>query len=256
LTIIQLNSKVQKAFTNKLLDKDISKKNLDEAGKKECLNRLVFTSEISKLKDTQLVIEAVTENYDIKANIFRELSIHTNEDTILASNTSSISITKLAANVSRPENFIGLHFMNPVPVLKLVEVIRGLATSESTFNSCLGVMKEINKETCVALDFPGFVVNRILMPMINEAVFTLQEGLSSKEDIDKAMVLGTNVPMGPLTLADFIGLDTCLNIMNVLYSEFKDSKYRPSPLLVNYVNAGWLGRKSGRGFYVYNDKKK
>jgi 3-hydroxybutyryl-CoA dehydrogenase len=242
-------------FLIKLLDKDISKGKLQEAEKQEILKRMTFTTNIDKLTSANLIVEAVTENFDIKSKIFQQLDSITPNDTVLASNTSSISITKLASSVKRPDKVIGMHFMNPVPVMKLVEVIRGLPTSDDTYNKIINSIKEIKKESVLSADNPGFIVNRILMPMINEAVFVLQEGIATKEDIDKGMVLGTAVPMGPLTLADFIGLDTCLYIMNVLYSEIKDSKYRPCTLLVNYVNAGWLGRKSGKGFYDYTAKQ-
>lgn len=198
-----------------------------------------------------LVIEAATENVELKYKIFEQLSACTSENVILASNTSSISITAIAARTNRPDKVIGMHFMNPVPVMKLVEIIRGLATSDETYNTVCAVAEKMSKTTVVGKDMPGFIVNRILMPYINEAAQALYEGIASVEDIDTAMKLGTNVPMGPLTLADFIGLDTCLAIMEVLHDGFKDSKYRPSPLLRKYVEAGWLGRKTKRGFYKY-----
>lgn len=198
-----------------------------------------------------LVVEAATENVSLKNKIFAELDRITPEKTILCSNTSSISITSIASNTSRPDRVMGMHFMNPVPVMKLVELIRGLATSDETYATVHAVAQAMNKTTVEGRDMPGFIVNRILMPYINEAAQALYEGIASVEDIDVAMKLGTNVPMGPLTLADFIGLDTCLAIMEVLHDGFKDSKYRPSPLLRKYVEAGWLGRKSGRGFYDY-----
>ena len=202
----------------------------------------------------QLVVEAATENVALKNKIFQELSEKTPASTILCSNTSSISITAIAANTNRPDKVMGMHFMNPVPVMKLVELIRGLATSDETFATVTAVAVKMGKTTVEGRDMPGFIVNRILMPYINEAAQALYEGIASVEDIDVAMKLGTNVPMGPLTLADFIGLDTCLAIMEVLHDGFKDSKYRPSPLLRKYVEAGWLGRKSGRGFYDYSKK--
>jgi 3-hydroxybutyryl-CoA dehydrogenase len=199
-------------------------------------------------------VEAVAERYEIKSKLLRELSLLVRPGTILASNTSSISLTKLAANAERPEEVIGMHFMNPVPVMKLVEVIRGLQTSQATLDKTLEVAELLGKATCQSADRPGFIANRVLVPYLNEAINVLNEGIATKEDIDKCMVLGTNVPMGPLALSDFIGLDTVLYILNVLHEEFGDSKYRPSPLLVNYVHAGWLGKKTGRGFYEYPKK--
>jgi len=202
--------------------------------------------------DLDFVIEAVAENVDIKGKTFDALQeAGLREDAILATNTSSISITKLAAKVDRPERVIGMHFMNPVPVMKLVEVIRGLATSEDTLEQTYALCGAMGKDPAMSEDRPGFIANRLLMPYINEAIFALQDGISSAEDIDKIMKLGTGVPMGPLTLADFIGLDTCLSIMQVLHRDLGDSKYRPAPLLVNYVEAGWLGKKTKRGFYIY-----
>lgn len=216
------------------------------------LPRITTSVDLSAHASAQLVVEAATENVDLKNKIFAELSKVTPEDTILCSNTSSISITAIAANTNRPDKVMGMHFMNPVPVMKLVELIRGLATSDETFAMVSEVAQKMGKTTVEGRDMPGFIVNRILMPYINEAAQALYEGIASVEDIDVAMKLGTNVPMGPLTLADFIGLDTCLAIMEVLHDGFKDSKYRPSPLLRKYVEAGWLGRKSGRGFYDYS----
>lgn len=238
-------------FISKLVEKQIQKQQLSEEEKNQINSRFTFTTNIEKLQSSNLIVEAIVENFEHKAELFRTLDKITDKSTILASNTSSISITKLGGIVSRPDKVIGMHFMNPVPIMKLVEVIKGLTTSEDTYTKIINSVNEMNKTPCVSEDRPGFIVNRILMPMINEAVFTLQEGIATKEDIDASMKMGTNVPMGPLTLADFIGLDTCLSIMNVLYSEFKDSKYRPCTLLVNYVNAGYLGKKTGRGFYEY-----
>ncbi len=198
-----------------------------------------------------MIIEAVSENLTLKQKLLAEMDKVVNSDCILATNTSSISITELAAATSRPDKVVGLHFMNPVPVMQLVEVIRGLATSEATFQIASDLVAEFNKTMVVSKDYPGFIVNRILMPMINEAIYALFEGVATVQDIDISMKLGTNQPMGPLALADLIGLDTCLAIMQVLHQGFSDSKYRPCPLLINYVNAGWLGRKSGKGFYSY-----
>merc|ERR1711920_987769 len=208
---------------------------------------------MSAVAGLDFVIEAVSEDLAVKKDVFAELAeAGLRSDAILATNTSSISITKLAAGMNRPERFIGMHFMNPVPVMPLVEVIRGLRTDEDTLDQTLQLCTAMKKQHATSEDRPGFVANRILMPYINEAVFVLQEGIATAEDIDKTMKLGTNVPMGPLTLADFIGLDTCLSIMQVLHRDFGDSKYRPAPLLVNYVEAGWLGKKTKRGFYAYS----
>jgi 3-hydroxybutyryl-CoA dehydrogenase len=216
------------------------------------LSRIRLGTELSMHDGAQLVIEAATENVDLKYRIFEQLTQATSPETLLATNTSSISITAIAAHTDRPEKVVGMHFMNPVPVMKLVELIRGLATSDETFEAVRIASERMGKTTVEARDMPGFLVNRVLMPYINEAVFALYEGIGSVEHIDTAMKLGTNVPMGPLTLADFIGLDTCLAIMEVLHSGMGgDSKYRPCPLLRKYVEAGWLGRKSGRGFYDY-----
>lgn len=213
--------------------------------------RIKFVEKIEELSSVDCVIEAVTESFQVKAELFKQVEKIVKPGTILASNTSSISITKLAAATAKPENFIGMHFMNPVPLMKLVEVIPGLATSDETKTTTLALAAEMGKTTVESRDMPGFIVNRILMPMINEACFALQENIASAKDIDEAMKLGTNQPMGPLTLADFIGLDTCLYIMGVLHEGLGDSKYRAAPLLRQYVEAGWLGRKSGRGFYSY-----
>ena len=215
------------------------------------LARISTSTALSSHAQAQLVIEAATENVELKCSIFRQLSAVCDPETILATNTSSISITLIAAQTARPDRVMGMHFMNPVPVMKLVELIRGLATSEETYNVVDELAQAMGKTTVEGRDMPGFIVNRILMPYINEAAQALYEGVGSVEDIDTAMKLGTNVPMGPFTLADFIGLDTCLAIMEVLHDGFKDSKYRPSPLLRKYVEAGWLGRKVKRGFYSY-----
>jgi 3-hydroxybutyryl-CoA dehydrogenase len=207
--------------------------------------------DIGGFVDCDLVVEAAAENETLKLDLFHQLDEAVNPAAILASNTSSISITRLGAVTRRPDKVIGMHFMNPVPVMQLVEVIRGLATSEETFQQVAALVEKLGKTMAVSQDYPGFIVNRILMPMINEAIFTLYEGIASAEDIDKGMKLGTNHPMGPLALADLIGLDTVLAIISVLYDGFKDPKFRPCPLLVKMVNAGYLGRKSGRGFYSY-----
>jgi 3-hydroxybutyryl-CoA dehydrogenase len=215
------------------------------------LGRITATRELAGLAQVDFAVETVTEHEPLKLEIFRKLDETVKEGAILASNTSSIPITKIAAVTKRPDKVIGMHFMNPVPLMKLVEVIRGHATSDATFAATAALVAGLEKEMAVSQDYPGFIVNRILIPMINEAIFALYEGIATAEDIDKGLKLGTNQPMGPLTLADFIGLDTVLAIANVLYDGFKDPKYRPCPLLVKMVNAGYLGRKSGRGFYVY-----
>ena len=233
------------------LDRQIKKGKLSEAQKAETLARIQPTETLVEIGKCDLIIEAATEVEKIKHQIFADLAPHIGEETILTSNTSSISITRLAAATARPEKFMGLHFMNPVPVMQLVELIRGIATNEATFKALEEVVVRLGKVSTSAEDFPAFIVNRILMPMINEAVYTLYEGVGTVQSIDTSLKLGANHPMGPLELADFIGLDTCLAIMNVLHDGLADTKYRPCPLLVKYVEAGWLGRKSQRGFYDY-----
>lgn len=215
------------------------------------LKRISACNDLAELGETDLAIEAATENEEIKKAIFKSLHPHLKPDTLLASNTSSISITRLASSTDRPERFIGLHFMNPVPLMKLVEIIRGIATDVGTYETAVTFARSLGKTTANAEDFPAFIVNRVLVPMINEAIYTLYEGVGTVEAIDTAMKLGANHPMGPLELGDFIGLDTILSIMNVLHDGLADSKYRPCPLLVKYVEAGWLGKKVGRGFYDY-----
>lgn len=236
----------------KNLARQVEKGTLDEAAVAEIMGRISTTQAFDDLAPCAIAIEAATENEQIKFDIFKKLDALLNPEAILASNTSSIPITRLGAVTSRPDKVIGMHFMNPVPVMKLVEVIRGIATSDETFAEISALVTILGKEMALSADYPAFIVNRILMPMINEAVYALYEGVATAEDIDKGMKLGTNQPMGPLTLADFIGLDTCLAIMEVIYQGFKDSKYRPCPLLVKMVEAGYYGRKSGRGFYTYN----
>ncbi len=218
---------------------------------KPALARIRTTQSFDDLKDRELVIEAATEDEAIKKKIFQDLSGRLNDKAMIATNTSSISVTRLAAATDRPEHFIGLHFMNPVPLMQLVEVIRGIATDDTTFQAALEIVRRVGKTAAYAEDFPAFIVNRIIMPMINEAVYTLYEGVGNVDAIDTAMRLGANHPMGPLQLADFIGLDTCLAVMQVLYEGLADSKYRPCPLMVKYVEAGWLGKKTCRGFYDY-----
>ena len=245
---VRARTGIQKSLA-KLAEKAQLKESIDSI-----YARIHFAKDVAELAKAQpdLVVEAVSENFEIKKALFTELDALMPSKTILASNTSSISITRIAACTQRPEKVVGMHFMNPVPLMKLVELIRGLATSNESFDVVEQTAKAMDKITIVSKDLPGFVVNRVLMPMINEACFALGEGIASCEDIDTGMKLGTNQPMGPLTLADFIGLDTCLSIMGVLFEGLGDSKYRPSPLLRQYVQAGWLGRKTKRGFYKYD----
>lgn len=239
------------AIIGKNLDRQIARGKLTEGEKAMALGRISSTRVLADLGQTDLVIEAATERETVKTAIFEDLVPHLQPHTILTSNTSSISITRLASGTDRPEKFMGFHFMNPVPIMQLVELIRGIATDQETYASCLQVVEKIGKTAASAEDFPAFIVNRILMPMINEAVYTLYEGVGSVKSIDESLKLGANHPMGPLELADFIGLDTCLAIMNVLHDGLADTKYRPCPLLTKYVEAGWLGRKTKRGFYDY-----
>jgi 3-hydroxybutyryl-CoA dehydrogenase len=239
------------ANITKNLTRQVSSGKISEEDKDKALNRISFAESFEDFSDADLVVEAATEDESVKRKIFVAVCPFLKPDAIVATNTSSISITRLAATTDRPERFIGMHFMNPVPVMELVEMIRGIATDDVTFARAKDFVETLNKTTAVSEDFPAFMVNRILLPMINEAVYTLYEGVGSVDAIDTAMRLGAHHPMGPLQLADFIGLDTCLSIMQVLYEGLADSKYRPCPLLVKYVEAGWLGRKTKRGFYDY-----
>ncbi|PZQ52676.1 MAG: 3-hydroxybutyryl-CoA dehydrogenase [Rhodovulum sulfidophilum] len=233
------------------MDRQVSRGKITQEQRDQAIGLIEIAPEIASLGPTDLVIEAATEREELKHKIFASLAPYLGDHTILTSNTSSISITRLASNTDRPERFMGLHFMNPVPIMQLVELIRGIATDEPTYETMTGVVTRIGKTYSSAEDFPAFIVNRILVPMINEAVYTLYEGVGTVESIDTSMKLGANHPMGPLELGDFIGLDTCLAIMNVLHEGLADTKYRPCPLLVKYVEAGWLGRKTKRGFYDY-----
>ncbi len=239
------------AAINKSLQRDVDKERLKDSDRQAIIDRITTTTELEAMRDASFVIEAINEDLVTKSEIFKLLDGLTAPEAILASNTSSISITKLGAVTNRPDKVIGMHFMNPVPVMKLVEVIRGLATSDATYEKVRALAEQMGKTSLDCQDSPGFISNRVLMPMINEAVFTLYEGAATRESIDGIMKLGMNHPMGPLELADFIGLDVCLAIMSVLHEGFADSKYRPCPLLKRYVAAGWLGRKTGRGFYEY-----
>jgi 3-hydroxybutyryl-CoA dehydrogenase len=243
------------ATINGNLARQVSRKHIAEEARNAALARISAADALDKLGDCDLVIESATEKEEVKRRIFADLCPHLKADAIVGTNTSSISITRLAASTDRPERFIGIHFMNPVPVMELVELIRGIATNDTTFDACRTFVKKLGKTIAVAEDFPAFIVNRILLPMINEAVYTLYEGVGTVDAIDTAMKLGAHHPMGPLELADFIGLDTCLSVMQVLHEGLADSKYRPCPLLVKYVEAGWLGRKTNRGFYDYRGDK-
>ena len=236
------------------LERQVNSKKISTAESSAALKLINYTVSLEEFNEVDLVIEAATENEPIKQKILNSLLPHIQPHTILTSNTSSISITRLASCTDRPEKFMGFHFMNPVPVMQLVELIKGIATNQETYDSCLQVVEKLGKTAASAEDFPAFIVNRVLMPMINEAVYALYEGVGSVEAIDTSMKLGANHPMGPLELADFIGLDTCLAIMNVLHEGLADTKYRPCPLMTKYVEAGWLGRKTKRGFYDYKGK--
>jgi len=239
------------ATIDRNIERQVSRDKVTADAKAEAMSRIRTTLDLADLGQSDLIIEAATEREPVKNKIFDDLIPHLKPETILTSNTSSISITRLASRTDRPEKFMGFHFMNPVPVMQLVELIRGIATDKPTFDTCLLVVERLGKTASSSEDFPAFIVNRILMPMINEAVYTLYEGVGSVKSIDESMKLGANHPMGPLELADFIGLDTCLAIMNVLHDGLADTKYRPCPLLTKYVEAGWLGRKTQRGFYDY-----
>jgi 3-hydroxybutyryl-CoA dehydrogenase len=243
------------ATINSNLSRQVAKKIITDDMREKALARIGQTEALDGLADCDLVIETAVEKEEVKRKIFQALCAVLKPDAIIASNTSSISITRLAASTDRPEKFIGIHFMNPVPLMELVELIRGIATGDATFDAAKEFVTSLGKQIAVSEDFPAFIVNRILLPMINEAIYTLYEGVGNVEAIDVAMKLGAHHPMGPLELADFIGLDTCLSIMQVLHEGLADSKYRPCPLLVKYVEAGWLGRKSQRGFYDYRGEK-
>jgi len=243
------------AGIDKNIERQVQRGKAKAEDKAAALKRITTSTDYASLKDCDLVIEAATENEAVKREIFKKLCPVLKPEAVIASNTSSISITRLAASTDRPAKFIGMHFMNPVPLMALVELIRGIATDDPTFQAIRELTAKLGKTAAVAEDFPAFIVNRILLPMINEAVYTLYEGVGNVESIDTAMKLGANHPMGPLELADFIGLDTCLAVMHVLYDGLADSKYRPCPLLVKYVEAGWLGRKTKRGFYDYSSEK-
>jgi 3-hydroxybutyryl-CoA dehydrogenase len=243
------------ATINGNLTRQVSRKLISEEDRQAALARITPAETLDRLGDADLVIESASEKEEVKRKIFSDLCPHLKPDAIIGTNTSSISITRLASSTDRPERFIGIHFMNPVPVMELVELIRGIATGDTTFDACREFVKKLHKTIAVAEDFPAFIVNRILLPMINEAIYTLYEGVGNVEAIDTAMKLGAHHPMGPLELADFIGLDTCLSVMQVLHEGLADSKYRPCPLLVKYVEAGWLGRKANRGFYDYRGDK-
>jgi 3-hydroxybutyryl-CoA dehydrogenase len=243
------------ATINGNLARQVSRKRITEEERQVALGRITAAEKLDALEDCDLVIEAATEKEDVKRTIFASVCPILRPDAIVGSNTSSISITRLASSTDRPERFIGIHFMNPVPLMELVELIRGIATDDATFEATKQFVSTLGKTIAVAEDFPAFIVNRILLPMINEAIYTLYEGVGNVEAIDTAMRLGAHHPMGPLELADFIGLDTCLSVMQVLHEGLADSKYRPCPLLVKYVEAGWLGRKTQRGFYDYRGEK-
>ncbi len=243
------------ATINGLLSRQVAKGQIDETDRKAVLERIAVVGKLEDLGSCDIVIEAASENEETKRRIFQNLRPFLKNDAIVASNTSSISITRLASVTANPEQFIGIHFMNPVPKMQLVELIRGIATRDDTYDAAKTFVAKLGKTATMSEDFPAFIVNRILLPMINEAVYTLYEGVGSVESIDTAMRLGANHPMGPLQLADFIGLDTCLAVMQVLHEGLADSKYRPCPLLVKYVEAGWLGRKTQRGFYDYRGEK-
>ncbi|MHC2337766.1 3-hydroxybutyryl-CoA dehydrogenase [Bradyrhizobium sp. USDA 4454] len=243
------------ATINGNLTRQVTKKAISEAERKQALDRIAPAETLDALADCDLVIETAVEKEETKRKIFQEVCAALKPEAIVATNSSSISITRLAASTDRPEKFIGIHFMNPVPAMELVELIRGIATDDTTFDTAKAFVAKLGKQVAVSEDFPAFIVNRILLPMINEAIYTLYEGVGNVEAIDAAMKLGAHHPMGPLELADFIGLDTCLSIMQVLHEGLADSKYRPCPLLVKYVEAGWLGRKSQRGFYDYRGDK-